>query len=422
MNPRAGKSNVKPIVVLASGRGSNLEALSATAGAERWESELGAKIAAVISNRADAEAISVARSKHLPVHILAHEEFGSRAAFDDALSRTLDRYTPELIILAGFMRVLTPPFVRRYARRLINVHPSLLPSFPGLNTHQRALDAGVRVHGATVHFVSEDVDAGPIISQAVVAVHADDDAASLAARVLQQEHRLLPQAVRYVLEVPRECREQRAVLSGIRQGELALLASMKAASKHVKREGRKRSASDRFEPRRSNSERGAARNQLEPGRKSAPRRTSRDGDGANASTSRITSLVVDSLAAAFAVILKFDGPSDVLLSRFFRLHPSLGQRDRGLIAEAVFFALRRYATLGWMMQPAHPMRAPRFAAETLARQHGLDAIDQRALRGDANAVGRRWRSISRRRRSRCRLSCRIGCLRKSNVSTTMHPR
>ncbi len=225
MNPRAGKSKLKPIVVLVSGRGSNLQALLATAGAERWESALGAKIAAVISNRADAEALGVARSNHLPVHILAHEEFGSRAAFDDALARTLDRYTPELIVLSGFMRVLTAAFVRRYARRLINVHPSLLPSFPGLNTHQRALDAGVRVHGATVHFVSEDVDAGPIISQAVVAVHADDDAASLAARVLQQEHRLLPQAVRHVLEGRVQCGDRRAVLTGIEQGELALMAS-----------------------------------------------------------------------------------------------------------------------------------------------------------------------------------------------------
>ena len=225
MNPRAGKSKVKPIVVLVSGRGSNLQALLAAAAAERWESELGAKVAAVISSYADAEALGVARSNHLPVHILAHEEFGSRAAFDDALARTLDRYTPELIVLAGFMRVLTPTFVRRYARRLINVHPSLLPSFPGLNTHQRALDAGVRVHGATVHFVSEDVDAGPIISQAVVAVHVDDDAASLGARVLQQEHRLLPQAVRYVLEGRVQCGDRRAVLSGIEPGELALLAS-----------------------------------------------------------------------------------------------------------------------------------------------------------------------------------------------------
>ena len=225
MNPSAGKPRFKPIVVLVSGRGSNLQALLARAAAERWEAELGARIAAVVSNRADAEALDVARSNHVPVHVLAHAEFGSRSAFDEALARTIDLYAPELIVLAGFMRVLTPAFVRRYAGRLINVHPSLLPSFSGLNTHQRALDAGVRVHGATVHFVSDDVDAGPIIAQAAVAVHADDDAVSLAARVLQQEHRLLPQAVRHVLEGRVQCGDRRAVVTGIEQGGLSLLAS-----------------------------------------------------------------------------------------------------------------------------------------------------------------------------------------------------
>jgi phosphoribosylglycinamide formyltransferase-1 len=207
----ATKPTIKPIVVLVSGRGSNLQALLVRAGAERWEPELGAKVVAVVSSRSDAEALSVARSHGVPVHILAHEQFASRAAFDAAL--------------AGFMRVLTPEFVRRYAGRIINIHPSLLPSFPGLNTHARALDAGVRVHGTTVHFVSDDVDAGPIIAQAAVAVHADDDKESLAARVLQQEHRLLPQAIRNVLEGRVQFSERRALLVGIKQGELSLLAS-----------------------------------------------------------------------------------------------------------------------------------------------------------------------------------------------------
>ena len=163
---------------------------------------------------------------------------------------------------------------------------------------------------------------------------------------------------------------------------------MKAGTpKHAKHEGRKRSDSARFQPRRSNNARGAFRHQGERGPQSELKHTSRNRIAFDGGASRITSLVVDSLAAALAVILKFDGPSDVLLSRFFRLHPALGQRDRGLIAEAVFFALRRYATLGWMMQPAHPARAARFAAlVTLARQHGADAIDERALRGDASAV------------------------------------
>ncbi len=137
----------------------------------------------------------------MPVHILPHGEFGSRAAFDEALARTIERYASALIVLAGFMRVLTPEFVRRYAGRLINIHPSLLPSFPGLNTHQRALDAGVRVHGATVHFVSDEVDAGPIIAQAAVAVHADDDRSdSCRARACSRSIDCCRSAVRHVLE------------------------------------------------------------------------------------------------------------------------------------------------------------------------------------------------------------------------------
>ena len=159
------------------------------------------------------------------------------------------------------------------------------------------------------------------------------------------------------------------------------------APKRVKREGRKLPDAGRFPPRKSNKERTARPRTFEPEFTRAPRQASRNGATPHSSSSRITSLVVDSLAAALTVILKFDGPSDVLLSRFFRLHPALGQRDRGLIAEAVFFALRRYATLGWMMQPAHPARAARFAALlTLGRQHGIEAIDERALRRDVDAV------------------------------------
>ena len=228
-NPSASKSRtkptLKPIVVVVSGRGSNLQALLTRAEAERWSGELGAKVVAVVSSRAEAEALAVARAHDVPVHILLPEQFDSRSAFDEALARTLDRYAPDLIVLAGFMRVLTPAFVRRYAGRMVNIHPSLLPSFPGLDTHRRALDAGVRVHGATVHFVSDEVDAGPIIAQAAVPVHADDDEASLAARVLQQEHRLLPQAVRRVLEGRVRFSERRAVLVGIEHGELSLFAS-----------------------------------------------------------------------------------------------------------------------------------------------------------------------------------------------------
>ena len=212
-------------MVLVSGRGSNLQALLTTAKAERWEQEFAAKVVAVVCSREDAEALHVARACDLPVHILVPEQFDSRIAFDEALARTIERYAPDMIVLAGFMRVLTPAFVRRYVGRIINIHPSLLPSFPGLNTHQRALDAGVRVHGATVHFVSDDVDAGPIIAQAAVAVHANDDKMSLGARVLQQEHRLLPYAVRQVLEGRVRFSERRALVVGIEHGELSLMAS-----------------------------------------------------------------------------------------------------------------------------------------------------------------------------------------------------
>lgn len=216
---------IKNIVVLVSGRGSNLQALLATADAEHWDTELGSRFAAVVSNRQDAEALEVARAHGIPVHTVLHAEFASRAEFDAALARSIDRYAPALVILAGFMRILTPTFVRRYAGRLINIHPSLLPSFAGLNTHQRALDAGVRVHGATVHFVSDEVDGGAIIAQAAVPVHADDDEVSLDARVLQQEHRLLPRAARQVLEGRVQCGGPHTLLRGIAPGELSLFSA-----------------------------------------------------------------------------------------------------------------------------------------------------------------------------------------------------
>ncbi|MDQ3187326.1 MAG: phosphoribosylglycinamide formyltransferase [Pseudomonadota bacterium] len=216
---------MKNIVVLVSGRGSNLQALLFSATNERWEIEPGARIAAVISDRDEAEALGVARAHGIPVHVVSHAEPTSRVALEASLSQVIDGYAPALVVLAGFMRVLTPQFVRRYLGRLINIHPSLLPSFPGLNTHQRALQAGVRIHGATVHFVSAEVDAGAIIAQAAVPVFADDDEASLAARVLQQEHRLLPRVVRRVLDGRVQLSQQRAVLRDVARDELSLLVS-----------------------------------------------------------------------------------------------------------------------------------------------------------------------------------------------------
>jgi len=184
---------MKSIVILVSGRGSNMEAI-ARAGLA------GARISAVISNRADAKGLEFAAAHGIATAVVDHKAFTSREDFDAALAEAIDAHKPDLVVLAGFMRVLTDGFVRRYHGRLLNIHPSLLPAFPGLHTHRRALEAGVRVHGATVHFVTPTLDCGPAVIQAVVPVRPDDDEDSLAARVLKQEHRIYPQAVRWFVE------------------------------------------------------------------------------------------------------------------------------------------------------------------------------------------------------------------------------
>jgi phosphoribosylglycinamide formyltransferase-1 len=191
---------MKNIVCLISGRGSNLSALLAAAAAERWSQTLGARLAAVISNKPDAAGLRIAEAAGVPTEVIAHAAFPTRESFDQALMASIDAHQPVLVVLAGFMRVLTARFVNHYAGRLINIHPSLLPSFPGLATHRQALAAGVRVHGATVHYVSHEVDGGAIIAQAVVPVRSDDSEETLAARVLEQEHRLLPRCVKLVVE------------------------------------------------------------------------------------------------------------------------------------------------------------------------------------------------------------------------------
>lgn len=191
---------VKNIVILISGRGSNMEAIVRSAQAEQWESVLQARIAGVISNRPNAAGLAIARDLGVPTLALDHKIYATREAFDDALAQAIDAWQPDLVLLAGFMRVLTAGFVGRYAGRLMNIHPSLLPSFAGLDTHQRALDTGVKIHGSTVHFVTPDLDDGPIIIQAAVPVLAQDNASTLATRVLQQEHRIYPLAVRWFVE------------------------------------------------------------------------------------------------------------------------------------------------------------------------------------------------------------------------------
>jgi phosphoribosylglycinamide formyltransferase-1 len=181
------------ITVLISGRGSNLAAVLAAmrAGA------LGGTVTTVISNRADAGGLAIAAADGIATQVVDHRAFAAREAFDAALASAVDATRPDLVVLAGFMRVLGAAFVERYAGRLLNIHPSLLPLYPGLHTHRRALADGVRVHGCTVHFVTPDVDVGPIVAQGVVPVLEGDDEASLAARVLAVEHRLLPAAIRW---------------------------------------------------------------------------------------------------------------------------------------------------------------------------------------------------------------------------------
>jgi phosphoribosylglycinamide formyltransferase-1 len=186
---------MKRLVILISGRGSNMEALMRAAQAEQWP----AQIAAVISNKAQASGLTTAAQAGIATAVVEHSQFPDRDSFDAALAALIDVHQPDLIVLAGFMRILTASFVNRYQGRLVNIHPSLLPSFPGLATHQQALDAGVRLHGATVHFVTPELDHGPIVEQAAVPVFDDDSEQSLAARVLQQEHVIYPRAVRDIL-------------------------------------------------------------------------------------------------------------------------------------------------------------------------------------------------------------------------------
>ncbi|MFN4340539.1 MAG: phosphoribosylglycinamide formyltransferase [Azonexus sp.] len=187
---------MKNIVILISGRGSNMEALIAA----RDAGNLPVNIAAVISNRPDAAGLATAAKAGIVTHYIDYKAFAGREAFDAALAECIDGFVPDLVVLAGFMRILSEGFVRHYEGRLMNIHPSLLPAFPGLHTHQRALDEGVRIHGCTVHFVTPTLDHGPVIIQAAVPVLDSDDEASLAARVLRQEHRIYPQAVRWFAE------------------------------------------------------------------------------------------------------------------------------------------------------------------------------------------------------------------------------
>lgn len=187
---------MKNIVILISGRGSNMEAVIRSAQAERWP----AQVAAVISNRADAAGLAFAAKHGIRTAVVANKDYATRADFDAALQVVIDGFQPDLVVLAGFMRILTEQFVAHYSGRMLNIHPSLLPAFPGLATHAQALAAGVAEHGATVHFVTAELDHGPMVAQAAVPVLPDDTVESLSARVLLQEHELYPRAIRWFVE------------------------------------------------------------------------------------------------------------------------------------------------------------------------------------------------------------------------------
>jgi phosphoribosylglycinamide formyltransferase 1 len=190
---------MKNIVILISGGGSNMAAIVRAAERDNWRERHGAEVRAVVSNRPDAKGLAFAREHRIAAEVLDHKAFAGRETFDEALAALIDRFEPALVVLAGFMRILTPGFVARYRGRLLNIHPSLLPAFPGLHTHQRALDAGCRVAGATVHQVTAELDYGPILEQAVVPILPGDTAEAIAARVLTQEHLIYPRAIAELL-------------------------------------------------------------------------------------------------------------------------------------------------------------------------------------------------------------------------------
>ena len=215
MNP-----SVKSIVIVISGRGSNMAALVDAVAAEG----LPVRVAAVLSNCPDAPGLAKAAARNVPTSVIDHTGFADRESFDTALAAAIDAHSPDLIVLAGFLRILTDAFVRKYDGRMVSIHPSLLPAFPGLQTHRRALERGVRVHGCTVHFVTPALDQGPIIAQAVVPVLDGDDAVSLAARVLLQEHRLYPQAVRWLVEGRVRLVDGRVVFDSTQDAATALIS------------------------------------------------------------------------------------------------------------------------------------------------------------------------------------------------------
>ncbi|MES3003042.1 MAG: phosphoribosylglycinamide formyltransferase [Pseudomonadota bacterium] len=190
---------MKNIVILISGGGSNMAAIVRAAQRDNWRKTLDAQVAAVISNKADAGGLAFAREQLIATEVVDHRKFASREAFDEELATVIDRRQPSLLVLAGFMRILTPGFVKRYEGRMVNIHPSLLPAFTGLHTHQRAIEAGCKFSGATVHQVTAELDHGPVLAQAAVPILPGDTPEGLAARILTQEHLIYPRAIAALL-------------------------------------------------------------------------------------------------------------------------------------------------------------------------------------------------------------------------------
>ena len=211
---------MKSIVILISGRGSNMASLIDAVA----DGSLPVRVAAVLANRPAAPGLEFAAARGIPTRVVDHTQYPGRDAFDAALAEAIDAWAPDLVVLAGFMRILSDGFVAHYAGRLINIHPSLLPAFPGLHTHQRALDEGVRIHGCTVHFVTPALDHGPIVVQAAVPVLDGDDATSLAVRVLAQEHRIYPLAVRWFAEGRLRLVDGRVALDAAQDGAAGLIS------------------------------------------------------------------------------------------------------------------------------------------------------------------------------------------------------
>ncbi len=217
---------MKSIVILISGRGSNMQSLLAATA----DGSLPVRVAAVLSNRPDAAGLKTAAAVGIPTRVIDHKLYPDRESFDAAMAEAIDAFSPDLVVLAGFMRSRSNGFGERYAGRMMNIHPSLLPAFTGLHTHRRALEEGVRIHGCTVHFVTPTLDHGPIIAQAAVPVLDGDDEASLAERVLAQEHRIYPLAVRWFAEDRLRLLDGRVEVAGRQAGEVALISPTSSES------------------------------------------------------------------------------------------------------------------------------------------------------------------------------------------------